>query len=364
MLSSSPSQVVHQEHGSPAVDGVNAVESALCYLCGGECKRALPVDKWMGSNFTDQPRARCSQSFVVCEACCYVTSRTSPVLGRAAQACSRCEGTLKIKNPRKGKAEKKGDPCNKCKGTGMNEFGGGFRNYSHLWEEGIGYVNASKGEKKLLREFIGRKHMGPWFAGIADSGQKHVLPFTTMNGPGVRGVVLFDETLVSIPANQSLIGDAFVLLTAGAAKAELLSGQFGEYAWKRCERLIRDFEASYLRIRGTSWFTLAIWLAQRDENVVQDRLAKEKAQRDGRKGKRQAHKSGDRKPASGVEQSVYAHARAQGADALAPISGGVKAEPQRSKHHRTVAGKDSPVPADHSAAKQSKQLALFGTGKS
>ena len=42
-----------------------------------------------------------------------------------------------------------------------------------LGPAGLGYVNASKGEKPALRAFLSRHHEAAWFAAIAASGQKH-----------------------------------------------------------------------------------------------------------------------------------------------------------------------------------------------
>ena len=176
----SPPQIVWLAHGSPAAEA--AACSANCYLCAGLTSRGVAVGDWMGNNFTSQTLCRAPSSAWVCEACAYITSRTSPVIGRDAK-----EG---------------------------KKFGGSFRNYSHLWDE-RGYVNSSKGEKPLIREFLGRDHRGPWFAAIADRGQKHVLPFAPMNGPGRSGLVLFDEVRVPLATDHSLVGDCAALLTAG-----------------------------------------------------------------------------------------------------------------------------------------------------
>lgn len=185
-----PSILTWQAHGSPKVAGRKQSPAGGCYLCCGVTPFCVQLDKWMGDNFTSQTLARCPWAQHACEACAYVTSRVSPVLGRL---------------PKDGK-----------------QFGGNFRNYSHCGDE-RGYFNASKGEKPLLREFVEREHAAPWFAAIADSGQKHVLPFARMNGPGRGGVALFDEQIVNVPEDVSLIADMTTLLTLGVTKDELAS---------------------------------------------------------------------------------------------------------------------------------------------
>src|SRR5690606_14793178 len=143
----------------------------------------------------------------------------------------------------------------------------------------------------LVREFLARKHEGIWFAAIADSGQKHVLPFAPLNGPGSRsGVVLFAETLVTVPDDQSLIDRMTELLTAGVTKDEIASGNYYVRTMRERREMAREFESSHGHERGSPWFALAIWLAQRDEEEVERRLAaaKEAKKNAGRKAKKTA----------------------------------------------------------------------------
>lgn len=96
-----PPQLAWIVHGSPSVDGCDA-HHERCFVCVGTMERGVPVKKWMGSNYTDQNRARCITATHVCEACVWAHSRTSHVLGRP---------------PKEGK-----------------KFGGNLRNYSHLYD--------------------------------------------------------------------------------------------------------------------------------------------------------------------------------------------------------------------------------------
>jgi hypothetical protein len=240
-----PPQLVHEAHGSPEVDGCAAGEGR-CYVCVGEANRGKLIKDWLSSNFTDQNRARCPAATHVCEACCYVMSRISPVMGRP---------------PKDGK-----------------QFGGNFRNYSSLYSEGwLGtpfgespavpcYANASKGEKPLIREFLQREHTGFWFAAIADSGQKHVLPFAPLNyGPG--GMVLFEEELVEVPPSFELVDACTDMLTGGITKDELLSGDYRVMSYREMRAEIRAFESEHGAWRGSGWMSLAVWLAQRDNDA-------------------------------------------------------------------------------------------------
>lgn len=238
-----PSQIVWRAHGAPVVAGCSGVESR-CYVCAGITPRGKQVSDAIGDNFTGQTLVRNPAGSHVCEACCYVMSRASPVLGRDAK-----EG---------------------------KKFGGNFRNYSSMWDE-RGYLNASKGEKPLIREFLARDHAGLWFAALADSGQKHVLPYAPMNGPGRSGLVLFDEQPIDVPDDQTLVAVMTDLLTAGITKDELSDGDYRVATMREMADAAMAFEAAHGAERGSGWFTLALWLAQRDEEKSAERLREKEA---------------------------------------------------------------------------------------
>lgn len=244
-----PPQIVWLASGSPVVHECVAA-SGRCYVCVGELTRGELVTDWLGSSFTDQNRARYPTATHVCESCCYVHSRTAPVPGRPAK-----EG---------------------------KKFGGNFRNYSHLWDE-RGYANASKGEKPMIREFLAREHAGPWFAAIADSGQKHVLPFAPMNGPGRSGSVLMDEQLIQVPQSLALVDAMTELLTLGVTKDELARGEYYVRTMRDLRDPVHDFEWERGGERYSGWFTLALWLAQRDEEEHARHDAEKKTRDDDRR---------------------------------------------------------------------------------
>jgi hypothetical protein len=282
--------------------------------------RGKRVPDWLSSNFTDQNRARTPSATHVCEACCYVQSRTAPVLGRPPGDCKVCEGSgvVKMIPPKgKGRDSKVGDPCPKCGGEGGAAFGGNFRNYCQLWESdwrspafgvngpaGLGYVNASKGEKPLIREFLQREHAANWFAAIADSGQKHVLPFAPMNARGRSGMVLFDEQLIRVPSSLELLDTMTELLTDGITKDELDRGEYYVRTMKENREIAQAFERAHGHQRGSGWFTLALWLAQRDEEE-HERRSKEKEARDA-----------SRRDAAGAAKRVPARAKRQASNEL------------------------------------------------
>lgn len=328
-----PSALVWQAHGSPVVDGC-VVGDGRCFVCCGEVASGKPISDWLSSSFTDHDRCRNPGGSHICAACCYVMARGSPVLGRRAGVCRVCDGTLRVvRNPPagKGKDSAKGAECPKCDGTGMQSAGGNHRNYTAMVElgwgspafakddkgvfhgpAGLGYVNASKSEKPTIRAFLERDHAGTWACSVADNGQLHTLPFARLNAPGRAGLVQFDNEIVSVPSDVSLLADAVALLTLGVTKAEIESGDYYPRSWTESRAEIESFESKHARWRGDPWLSLAVWVAQRDEAEFERLLAARKERDAGRKPKktaRIAHRGDDaraakRIPVSGGRQAV------------------------------------------------------------
>lgn len=156
-----------------------------------------------------------------------------------------------------------------------------LRMYSHLYEEDGEYLHVNKGQKPAMRAFLRRSHSAPWFAAIADSGQKHIVPWTPVNPAGSRGRVLFEETIVALPGPDGwlMLDEIAALLTAGATKEEMSTARYSARAWQLCGEQLRAFEREHGGKRGGPWFELALWLAQRDEAAVEDRMKIEAATR-------------------------------------------------------------------------------------
>lgn len=330
-----PASLIWTLHGSPRLDCEPA--TGRCWVCAGPCERGQRVEDWSGTNFTGQNRVRCPMAAHVCEACVFVCSRTSPVLGRPAK-----EG---------------------------KKLGGNFRNYSHLYERGwaspafgdggpagLGYVNASKGEKPAIRAFLAHEHAGTWFAAIADSGQKHVVPWAPLNAPGRAGRVLFDEQIVRVPDDQSLVSEMMVLLTAGATKEEIERGEYGARAWQLCGALLAAFERAHARERHGGWFALALWLAQRDEESVQRRIAAEKDERDARRKRERKAPNTDGRARAGGARGVPGEPARKRAQALGPDPGPTTGSGADDGHPRGVGNEALSEPGPASA----EQLGLFG----
>ena len=270
-------QMVHAIAGAPPHDDCTDHDVSACWVCGGASTRGMDRVRWMGSNYTSQNRAMMPASQLVCEACVTVMAGRPPNTERM---------------------------------------------WSHL-VEGADHVRLNKGSKPVMREFIRRAHNAAWFAAIADTGQKHIVPWCVVNAANQRGgVVLFEETLVELPrddAGWSLIDAIADILTAGATKEEITTGNYGSRAWQLCGARLRIFERDRRYMRGGTWFDLALWLAQRDEVSVAMRMENEKAARVANKAKEvsrgrttsRKNANPDRRSDSGAEVCIPRDARLQ-----------------------------------------------------
>lgn len=248
-----PAARLHALAGSPRIDGCEDAP-AHCVVCAAPAARTHDYDSWQGSTFTDQNKLRGhGLSTRVCEPCVWAHSWVAP-------------------------PDQEPNPPGK---KGLN-----LRLFSHLWSERDGYRSLNKGDKPAIRAWLRDRRDGEaWWCCIADTGQKHTLPWTR-EANSVRGPVRFEERDVVI-GSWGLVDAMTAALTAGATKEEIETGRYGQRAWSIAEREVAGLEAAYASLRGGGWWALALWLSQRDEEQVAARLA---AERDARAAAKAAQK--------------------------------------------------------------------------
>ena len=247
MMPATATQQLHAHVGAPAFDGCTDDAISHCYVCAGQSARSIPVHKWMGDNFTGQAQCRAPMSDRVCEACAWAMAGRPP-------------DTLRM--------------------------------YSHLFD-GVEYLKLNKGDKPAMRAFLRRHHDTQWFAAIADSGKKHVIPWAPVNQPGRVGRVRFEDGDVTLPRTEegwAMVDEIAALATVGAPKSEIESGDYSPRSWTLCRSAIEAFERRWQRERRGAWFRLAVWLAQRDEAEAQERMDQEKAAKAEKKGAKRGSK--------------------------------------------------------------------------
>lgn len=254
----------------PHEDCLDMTPSVPCWVCGYPTTRGIERKLWLGSAYTGQNRVKCPDSPIVCEPCVLIHSRTFPVPGRP---------------PKEGKTA-----------------GGNWRNYTVLCEEVEGVpclVTATKGEKEIIREWLLREKRGPWFAAIAESGQKHVIPGAPMNPPGVGGRLMFEESIVSFESASWWLVDLLCdALTEGLTKASLSSGEYTVSQWQEFRYVITSIEPRLSADRGSAWFDLAIFLAQakEEEREQKERDRKQRHTKPARDSKGRSRDTGSGNP--------------------------------------------------------------------
>ena len=282
--SETPARILHALAGAPQIDGCIEREGT-CWLCGEETSRSAPLKKWSGAGFSDQNKRRGpADATHVCEACVWATSWVQPP---------------GMEPPPPGK-------------RGLN-----LRLFSHLYDAGE-YAYLNKADKPQILAWLRAPKRGPWFATIADTGQKHALPWAELNlHSGLGGLVLFEEDDVALPEAEtgwSIVDDAIDLLTWGVTKDELASGTYSARSWAACREELLAFERTHGQLRFSAWFRLATWLSQRDEEELKRR--KQHGTTYGRASRKAPSKDsrGDARPARSVSRGRSERAEALDAD--------------------------------------------------
>lgn len=315
-----PARDVFRIAGSPPQEGCEDV-AAACVVCARDWPRTHAYKRWQGASFTDQNKLMGhGLSDRICEPCVYVHSWVQPP----------------------------GYPPATDGKRGVN-----LRLFSHMYDE-RGYVFANKGSKPVIREWLRGPKVGAWWAAIADSGQKHVLPWARVNAARWRGngVVRFEQRDVVI--GDWMLADMMRdLLTAGVTKAELETGQYTPRAWQLAERGVRDFEREYGRERGGGWYELALWLSQRDEEAAQARMALEKESKNAGRGKGRRGAGGGSGDAVGSASGVSGE-RHQRDEALGSV-----ARPDFDGAAHQFQRRDADDGNSQRAEPERKQLSLF-----
>lgn len=324
-----PASRLHSMAGSPQMPGCDD-HPASCVVCASTQPRTTRYESWQGSAFTNQDKLRGhGLSDRVCEPCVWAHSWVAP--------------------PDK--------PPNPPGTKGLN-----LRLFSHFWSERGGYVSLNKANKAAMRTWLRARTNGErWWACIADTGQKHIIPWVREQRRA-RGVIRFEERDV-VMGDWALVDAMTAALTAGVTKAEIESHGFTPRAWElarpEVETLIRLAVDAY----GSGWWALSIWLAQRDEDAVATRLAAaketkaakaEKAKANGRSATKRSSKGGSRSARVGDTGGVP-EVWSERAGPLEPPARPDDRGSADQREHR-AAGDD--VPAD--APPRSSQLGLFG----
>jgi hypothetical protein len=216
-MASAVSHSIYAAAGSPTMPG--AVRG-VCRLCGEE-GTGEAFDRWVKDTFTDHDKLK--SGTITCHACLFCASEATPGLAERVG---------------KDKPQK-------------------LRNYSHIVKDGV-WTPLSKGQKSELRGLL---LDAPDVALIATSGQKHLFFRSTVGWWQVE-----EQSVRPDPALLRLLLDRLTTMLAVFSKAEIETRRYeqrrvlayGVDAW-------RGDEAALMPHRGGALFTLALFLAQKEE---------------------------------------------------------------------------------------------------
>lgn len=223
-MSESVTNLIWQAAGAPPMPGSTP---GVCRACGA-AGVGLPFGRWVRDTFTD--RDKLLPGDIICHACLFSFEEASPLL---------TERTGKDKPQR-------------------------MRNYSHFVTGGV-WTPLSKGQK---REMVALLRREPEVVVIATSGQKHII-FRAR--PGWWQIE--EKSSPAFPgALWPLLEVVEALYNGGFGKEEIETGRYTNQ-----RRIIEFGLAEYLRLeaavraaRGTLALQLAVYLAQKTEEVAGD----------------------------------------------------------------------------------------------
>jgi len=131
-----------------------------------------------------------------------------------------------------------------------------MRNYSHFVVRGE-WVPLSKGDKARMAHIL--LYESPEVAVIAQSGQKHILPWA------VPGTVQFELAQIRDRRGLgALLAKVETLYNGGLSKGEIETGDYAQHRVLRFgTALWWELEAELRLRRGTALFALALFLAQK-----------------------------------------------------------------------------------------------------
>jgi len=201
---------------------MEGVEQGVCRLCS-QPGAGLLFDRWVKDTFTDWDKLRAGA--IICHACLFCTLEMDTWLARR----------LGKEKPQR------------------------MRNYSHFVLDGVWYP-LSKGDKGEMRRSL---FAGAEVAVIAESGQKHILPWARVGWWTFELMTVrpFPDRLAQILAVIE------PLYQAGISKSEIETGRYdgrrimavGLEAWRTAEQQIKTW-------RGSLPLALALFLAQKDDD--------------------------------------------------------------------------------------------------
>lgn len=175
-----PTRLVWELAGSPApVESMAKLLTdtpAVCAVCGERSPRTATAGRALGTNFTDRSMFHDTRSDRVCPACLWCTSGKPP-------ATLRMWSLIAAPGVDVGPSHEKA-----------------------FLQDTPGLTLLNRANPAPIAHILAHPPAGPWLVTVAVSGQKHVLPYGTVNhGPGRWTVRMENSTLTATPGEWATV---------------------------------------------------------------------------------------------------------------------------------------------------------------
>lgn len=200
----SATRLVWELLGEPAPQGATAsipTVPGTCAMCGQRDERTAPITRALGKNFTDQSCFTDPRSDRVCWACMACCSGRPPASLRMWTIVA----------------------------TPGRDLPASAEKASTVYGARPGICLTSRANTRPIIDTLISPPDGSWLVSVATSGQKHVLPYATVNhGSGVWRVRMETVTVTSTPEEFATITKrAIQLRRAGVHSDDILAGRPG-----------------------------------------------------------------------------------------------------------------------------------------
>jgi len=237
-----PTTLVYELAGRPpliaSVEALFADDAGVCAVSGDHVEHTAPLKKALGANFTDQSIYR---------------ARTDRV-GRAAVWCCSGKAPASIRLWSVIAAPGVDLPASQPKAWIQNT---------------PGLCLTNRADTGPIIDILTNPPVGDWMVTIATSGQKHVVPYGTVNhGPGPWAVRFEATTVTSTPDEWAhVITHAARLRAAGHRPDDITAGAPTMPALKTREAVAswRDLSGHLTRYTHSPLLDLALWCLTKEQ---------------------------------------------------------------------------------------------------
>lgn len=232
-MTTPPTRLVWDTLGRP--DPVPSAAALLdqpgtCRMCGLDSDRTAPAKKALGANWTDHTCWRQPGSDRVCDACLWVCSGKPPATVRMWTVVA----TPGTPQPPSG-AKAPWDAPDVCL--------------------------TNRGNTRPIIKTLTNPPVGEWLASIAVSGQKHILPYGTVNHTQTNWSVRYEDTTITATPDlwAHVHTHTLALRRLGLRDTDILTGQPGPLRTPEDLATWRDHATRLTPHHGAPLLRLALW---------------------------------------------------------------------------------------------------------